>query len=74
MTALTSAGNNIRFRAVAYRQDIAAPSLRGGTGMEELGVEFQPLAGKPIFLGLGIKGYTGKRDEFDGSIQLRAVF
>lgn len=42
--------------------------------MEELGVEFQPLAGKPIFLGLGIKGYTGKRDEFNGSIQLRAVF
>ena len=61
-------------RAVAYGQDIAAPSLRGGTGMAELGVVFQPLAGTPIFLDLGVKGYTGKRDGFGGNIQLRAAF
>ncbi|MFQ7017661.1 MULTISPECIES: hypothetical protein [unclassified Akkermansia] len=61
-------------RAVTYGQDIAAPSLRGGTGMAELGVVFQPLAEKPIFLDLGVKGYTGKRDGFGGNIQLRASF
>ena len=42
--------------------------------MAELGVVFQPLAEKPIFLDLGVKGYTGKRDGFGGNIQLRASF
>lgn len=61
-------------RASTYGQDIAAPTLRGGTGMAELGVIFQPVAGKPMFVDLGVKGYAGKREGVSGSLQFRAAF
>lgn len=61
-------------RAAAYGQDIAAPTLRGGTGMAELGVIFQPAAGKSMFIDLGVKGYLGKREGISGNIQFRADF
>ena len=61
-------------RASVYGEDIAAPTLRGGTGMAELGVIFQPVAGKPMFVDLGVKGYAGKREGVSGSLQFRAAF
>lgn len=61
-------------RASAYGQDIAAPTLRGGTGMAELGVIFQPVAGKPMFVDLGVKEYAGKREGVSGNLQFRAAF
>lgn len=61
-------------RAAAYGQDIAAPTLRGGTGMAELGVVFQPVRGKSMFIDLGVKGYVGKREGIAGNIQFRASF
>lgn len=61
-------------RATAYGQDIAAPTLRGGTGMAELGVVFQPVRGKSMFIDLGVKGYVGKREGVAGNIQFRADF
>ena len=61
-------------RAAAYGQDIAAPTLRGGTGMAELGAVFQPVRGKSMFIDLGVKGYVGKREGVAGNIQFRASF
>ena len=61
-------------RAAAYGQDIGTPTLRGGTGIAEVGVIFQPAAGKPMFIDIGVKGYTGKREGISGNLQFRAAF
>lgn len=61
-------------RAAVYGQDIGTPTLRGGTGIAEVGVVFQPAAGKPMFVDLGVKGYAGKREGVSGSLQFRAAF
>lgn len=61
-------------RAATYGQDIAAPTLRGGTGIAELGVVFQLAADKPMFIDIGVKGYAGKREGVSGNIQFRAAF
>lgn len=61
-------------RAATYGQDIAAPTLRGGTGIAELGVIFQLAAGKPMFIDVGVKGYAGKREGVSGNLQFRAAF
>lgn len=61
-------------RAVTYRNEIVAPSLRGGTGTLEAGVVFRVTEEKPVFLDLGVKGYAGKREGISGNIQLRMAF
>lgn len=61
-------------RAVTYGNEIAAPSLRGGTGPLEAGVVFRVTEEKPVFLDLGVKGYAGKREGVSGNIQLRLAF
>lgn len=61
-------------RAATYGQDIAAPSLRGGTGMGELGVMFQPVSTRPLFIDLGVRGYVGTRQGISGNLQFRMEF
>lgn len=61
-------------RAVTYGNEIAAPSLRGGTGTLEAGVVFRVAQEKPVFLDLGVKGYAGKREGVSGNVQLRMAF
>ncbi|MDY0242657.1 MAG: autotransporter outer membrane beta-barrel domain-containing protein, partial [Rhodospirillaceae bacterium] len=51
---------------------IDAPSLKGGTGIGELGVAIKPSAEMPLSLDLGLQGYAGKREGVTGS--LKAVF
>lgn len=61
-------------RAVTYGNEMAAPSLRGGTGTLEAGVVFRVTEEKPVFLDLGVKGYAGKREGVSGNIQMRMAF
>lgn len=61
-------------RATAYGQEIAAPSLRGGTGTVEAGAVIRLAERKPVFLDVGVKGYAGKRKGVSGSLQLRTFF
>lgn len=61
-------------RATTHGDGIAAPSLRGGTGIGELGVLFQPVAGKAMFIEAGVNGYVGKREGFGGNVRFTIDF
>ena len=50
---------------------IDQPSLKGGTGIGELGVVFK---GKNSQVDLKVEGYTGKREGFGGGVQFKWVF
>jgi autotransporter-associated beta strand protein len=53
---------------------IDAPSLRGDTGIGELGLSVRPSAAVPLSFDLGVQGYTGKREGVTGSLQVRLEF
>ena len=48
--------------------------MRGGTGIGELGLTLTPSKTLPLFLDLGVQGYTGKREGVTGSLQIRFEF
>jgi hypothetical protein len=54
--------------------DIDAPSLRGGTGLGELGLSLKPSPALPLSLDIGLQGYTGKREGVTGSLQVKWEF
>ncbi|MDR1871182.1 MAG: autotransporter-associated beta strand repeat-containing protein [Deltaproteobacteria bacterium] len=53
---------------------IKEPSLRGDTGVGELGLSFKPSASVPLTLDLGAQGYVGKREGVTGSLKLKFTF
>jgi len=61
-------------KASSYGVAIDAPSLRGGTGMAELGVNLKPVPDSAVSLDLGIQGFTGKREGVSGSLQVKFEF
>ncbi|MDR2386660.1 MAG: autotransporter outer membrane beta-barrel domain-containing protein [Deltaproteobacteria bacterium] len=63
-------------RARAYTNGLAieAPSLRGGTGIGELGIKFTSGRGGRLSLDLGLQGYLGKRQGFSGSLTFNLEF
>jgi outer membrane autotransporter protein len=63
-----------RARATANGDSIVAPSLRGGTGVGELGLTFKPSTTMPVSLDLGLQGYAGKREGLAGSLQAKFEF
>ena len=54
--------------------DIPAPSIRGGTGIGELGLSLRPSKTLPLSFDLGVQGYAGKREGVTGSLQMRLEF
>ena len=54
--------------------EIDAPSLRGHTGIGELGLSFKPLETTPLNVDLGLKGYAGKREGLAGSLRVKMEF
>ncbi|MDR2695907.1 MAG: autotransporter domain-containing protein, partial [Deltaproteobacteria bacterium] len=63
-----------RARATTNGFAIDAPSLRGGTGIGELGLSLKPSKDLPLFFDLGVQGYVGKREGVTGSLQVRFEF
>jgi len=61
-------------RATTSGFAIKAPSLRGDTGIGELGFTLKPSQTLPLSFDLGVQGYTGKREGVTGSLQLRFEF
>ena len=59
-------------RATTYGQDIKAPSLKGDTGIGELGVTFKHQNG--LSLDLGLSGYVGKRQGVVGNMMVKYEF
>jgi len=54
--------------------DIDAPSLKGSTGIGELGLIFTPSTSLPMFIDLGVQGYVGQRRGVTGSLQIKFEF
>jgi outer membrane autotransporter protein len=61
-------------RATANGFAIDAPSLRGDTGIGELGLSLKPSPSLPLSFDLGVQGYVGKREGVTGSLQARWEF
>lgn len=58
-------------KATTYGLDIDAPSLRGGTGIGEIGIGYQH---KSWLLGLSGQGYVGKRKGAGGQLHIGYMF
>lgn len=65
---------NGKAEATTYGQPITAPSLRGDTGIGELGLQYKPSPNIPLTFDLGVQGYAGKRDGITGSLQIKYEF
>jgi len=63
-----------RARATTYGYSIDAPSMRGSTGIGELGLSLRPSMNMPLSFDLGVQGYTGKREGVTGSLQIKLTF
>jgi len=60
--------------ASTYGYDLDAPSLRGDTGLGEIGLTITPTEGKAFSLNLGLQGFTGVREGWQGSLQMKYEF
>lgn len=65
---------NGKAEATTYGYSIPAPSMRGDTGIGELGVMCRPLPNLPLTIDLAAQGYVGKREGITGSLQVRYEF
>ena len=61
-------------RATTYSYDVPAPSLKGDTGIFELGMSFKPAADSGLSFDLAAQGYTGIRSGIGGSLQVKYTF
>ncbi|MEZ2578517.1 hypothetical protein [Buttiauxella ferragutiae] len=58
-------------KATTYGRDMDAPSLKGGTGVGELGLIVRPVSVSGLSVNLGVQGYTGERAGFAGGAQVK---
>jgi hypothetical protein len=63
-----------KVRAWTNGSRIAAPHLRGDTGIAEFGLSLRPSPALPLHLDLVGQAYAGQRQGIAGSIQLRFEF
>jgi hypothetical protein len=61
-------------RATTHGLAIDAPSLKGNTGIGELGLTIQPSTSLLLYFDLGVSGYTGRREGGMGSFMARLEF
>lgn len=61
-------------RASIYGNDAPAPSIKGDTGVFELGLEITPNEARALTVNLGIQAYTGKREGLGGTAMLKYAF
>lgn len=54
--------------------DLAAPSLKGSSGIVEMGIRLKPSKTDEITLDLGAQGHFGKRRGFSGGLQINYSF
>ena len=60
-------------QATSYGLAIDAPSLRGDTGLGEIGLTLSS-GSLPLYFDLGVQGYVGRRKGVTGSLQARLEF
>lgn len=63
-----------RAQATVYGFDTPSPSLKGDTGVFELGLDMTPNSTSALTVSLGVQAYTGKRQGVSGSATLQYAF
>ena len=63
-----------RSRGTISGLKIPEASLKGNTGIGELGFNLRPSREVPLFVDLGVQGYVGKREGVTGSLKVRWEF
>ncbi|MGB6243148.1 MAG: autotransporter outer membrane beta-barrel domain-containing protein [Castellaniella sp.] len=61
-------------RATAHGMDTPSPSLKGDTGVFEIGFDIKPKTDGPLTMGLSMQTYTGVREGFGGTARLIWLF
>jgi hypothetical protein len=62
-------------RASSHGHSFQAPSLKGGTGVGELGLAIAPAAGLPLLsMDLSLQGYAGVREGWSGNMAVKLEF
>ena len=61
-------------RAHALGSDIAAPIVKGGTGIGEIGLVYKPSSKSAFSVDVGLNGYVGKRQGIGGGFKLNWGF
>ena len=61
-------------RATTNGIAIDSPSMKGSTGVGELGLTLTPTAGLPLSIDFGVQGFTGKKEGVSGNVQLKWEF
>lgn len=60
-------------KATTYGYSIDAPTLKGSTGVGELGLIVKPASVSGLSLDFPVQGYTGERDGLSGGSQVKWV-
>jgi hypothetical protein len=63
-----------RASATAFGLPIEAPSMKGDTGVGELGISLKPSPTGPLAFELAGQGHVGKRRGVTGSLSIRLEF
>jgi len=61
-------------RATVANNDVGEPSLRGTTGMAEIGIKSKPFRAEALSFDLSMHGYVGKREGVLGRLEARYEF
>ncbi|MDL2268207.1 autotransporter outer membrane beta-barrel domain-containing protein, partial [Desulfovibrio sp. OttesenSCG-928-G15] len=61
-------------KGTGRRWKIDSPTLKGGTGVGELGITVKPSANSPVSFDMSVQGYTGKREGVGGNLNVRYEF
>jgi outer membrane autotransporter protein len=61
-------------RATVNGVGIGSPSLKGDTGMGELGLTLKPSQTPLLSFDLGVQGYVGKREGLTGTLRAKWEF
>lgn len=61
-------------RATTNGIAIDSPSLKGSSGVGELGLTFTPSASLPLSIDLGVQGHVGQRQGVSGNLQVKWEF
>ena len=61
-------------QATTYGYNINTPSIKGGTGVFELGIRIKPGSNDRNSLDLSVQTYVGKREGITGTVQYRHTF
>lgn len=61
-------------KATTNGMPIESPSMKGASGLVELGLNVRPLKNKALLVGVGLQGYFGQKEGVTGSLQIGYKF